>query len=118
MMLSQIEQATKKRSGRTARQLVPTPKWVDRTTAILASFDHGFAKWTPPTLMRLRSRQSTPQKNKTKTTPQKGKPPVPAPEEDGSSSSDSGSDSDTPPLAVPKKLPKVILRLGPDPTTS
>ncbi len=101
----------KKRRG--GKQSLGAP-WIERAGAILSTIDDGFTKWSSPVVpMKLRDRTS--RRSSPATTPQKGKAPLPKQdvEEDPTVEEE---DNESPPLQS-KKLPKVILRLGPDPTS-
>ncbi|KAJ7028426.1 Arginase/deacetylase [Mycena alexandri] len=115
-----LEKATKKkRSGR--QSLVPTNlhPWLDRTVAIFSSLDASPTHTAlpraprPPSSMTLRDRK----KPSSATSSPRGKAVVAvAPNTmDGTSAESSSSEDLGPSSAIGKKLPRVILRLGPAP---
>ncbi|KAF9018619.1 Arginase/deacetylase [Hymenopellis radicata] len=110
--LQALEKLTKKRRG--GKQSLGAP-WIERAGAILSTIDEGFTKWSSPVVpMKLRDRPS--RRNSPAATPQKGKAPPPKQEAEEDARVEEEEDNESPPLQS-KKLPKVILRLGPDPSS-
>ncbi|KAI0051429.1 Arginase/deacetylase [Auriscalpium vulgare] len=127
-----LEKLAKKRGRgpRTSHSLAD-PAWFDRASALLAILDplnnstSSKNTFVPPSSMTLRTRkrpEGTPMPHQA---PSPGKKSVPAPHDDlepslGSLSANSSdlSEPDTSlPAPVAKKLPRVILKLGPRPET-
>ncbi|KAJ7769062.1 histone deacetylase complex protein [Mycena maculata] len=113
-----LEKATKKRRG--GRQSLPQANvhpWLERAVAIFGSLDASPAHVAPPkaplppSAMTLRDRKKT---DSAASSP-RGKPVVPTEPPESNSSSESSSSEDAPPSVAAKKLPRVILRLGPAP---
>ncbi|KAJ7490690.1 Arginase/deacetylase [Mycena latifolia] len=113
-----LEKATKKRRG--GRQSLPPTHlhpWLERAVAIFSSLDASPAISAPPraplppSSMTLRDRKKP---NSAASSP-RGK--AVAPPAEASSSESSSSEDSPPPSAAGKKLPRVILRLGPAPGT-
>uniref|UniRef100_A0A0W0G0J6 Putative histone deacetylase complex protein n=1 Tax=Moniliophthora roreri TaxID=221103 RepID=A0A0W0G0J6_MONRR len=142
--LIKLEKATKKRAARSARPSgvgASSEPWLERAVAIFTSIDANGAailaaspkaasrsKVVPPSSRTLRERKkpvSTTESQNAKS--QKGSHAVPVAQEDASDASllSSLSDSEGDQVVAPalgggvsgteKKLPRVILRLGPDP---
>lgn len=137
----QLEKATskKRRGGRASMGAAGAPQpWLERTLEIFASLEAtGTKQATPvlPTSMTLRDRKvkvpgpspspspalkETKPKSSARKRSVKAEPIVPSSlgrNVEGASSG-SSSEGDASALVGPKKLPRVILRLGPDPNLS
>lgn len=112
----QLEKATKKkRGGRQSLAQANIHPWLDRALAIFSSLDGSPVQTAaprappPPSSMTLRDRKKP---NSAASSP-RGKPA--ASTTGAASSAESSSSEDPPSSAVGKKLPRVILRLGPAP---
>ncbi|KAG6872233.1 hypothetical protein C0995_011737 [Termitomyces sp. Mi166 len=123
--LIKLEKATKKRrGGRPSLTPAADEPWLERTVEIFQSLDTNAKALSPaassrslvpPSTMTLRDRKSgnfTPSAS-----PRRGADRKPSSMSPSSSlESSSGSSSSEGEVSAPKKLPRVILRLGPDPS--
>ncbi|KAJ7065157.1 Arginase/deacetylase [Mycena belliarum] len=110
-----LEKATKKRRG--GRQSLPPSNlypWLERTVALFSSLDASPAPSAAPRAPVLPSSRTLRERKPNRVASSShAKPAAPAPEASGS---ENGSSEDSaPPSAAGKKLPRVILRLGPEP---
>ncbi|KAK0186113.1 histone deacetylase complex protein [Armillaria mellea] len=117
-----LEKATKKRRGASG----PVEPWVEKAAGLFASLESGMVKVsgvTPPMAMSLRERKKaggsasttvggSPAKTE-KSPVRKGRPSLPVTVDDGGSFSSSSNGVES-----TRKLPRVILKLGPDPSTA
>ncbi|KAG6856354.1 hypothetical protein H0H87_005341 [Tephrocybe sp. NHM501043] len=126
--LIKLEKATKKRrGGRPSLSTAANESWLERTVEIFQSLD-STAKLTPlvsrtlvpPSSMTLRDRKSkSPTPSPTPQPISSRRPKTVKPISQSLSSgaeSSSSSSSGEGEITAPKKLPRVILRLGPDPS--
>ncbi|KAJ7704976.1 histone deacetylase domain-containing protein [Mycena rosella] len=123
-----LEKATKKRrGGRPSLTPANVHPWLERAVALFTSLDGSLAHSSasapraplPPSSMTLRDRKKPNSAATSAASSPRGKAVAAAGEAEASSSDSSSSDDSPPPSAsaAEKKLPRVILRLGPAPAS-
>ncbi|KAH0585778.1 hypothetical protein H2248_007071 [Termitomyces sp. 'cryptogamus'] len=124
--LIKLEKATKKRrSGRPSLTPAANDPWLERAVEIFQSLDTSAKTLIPaassrllaPSTMTLRDRKSGSSTPSVSPQPSADRKPGSVLSSSGTESSDSSSSSEGE-ISAPKKLPRVILRLGPDPSLS